>query len=931
MWGMAWMLAVATAAPGMDTPVEGSTAEGPPPLELLTTGGLGGLGASTVQPGLLDVLEDAFVEASLSLAGAHSGSAVVMDGHVIWQARGRLDGMAEWMTRGPENCSDEETLLVQHDEAAWVGTTETLNERLVFDEMAREAWTIRSCEREGGGSVFWASQGVREWPNAAETITTVWPALMLEGVTEGQPWTVPVIFRPFNEASRTASVIAADRIARPDAVWVEAGNFLDGASAVQDGELSLLREPGWSLLARLRPDVLVPGPQELAPGPLSFLQEAGTRGLSYIATNWSSDDPVLQLPSVWRKTVGSAEDAWSIAVLGVVEPALQDGLTLFEMAGVTLTDPLEAVSAAVDALLEEDHPPDLIVLAGVMSPQLRERLHKTVEGIDIFLDDRDGGSGRLIEQRSRIRRQHSATGRSPVTVDLHGVTQVTVSRVSEDEELLTVTPIAVGASTLHDREVANAVSSVRLNLYPSLEDEVIPGSTEEPWSVLPREDWRRLICEAVLELSGADVAYLDDIPDPPQRPGALRAIDVANTLASMDRLELVRLDGDRLKDILNMTHGVADLQCGAPTGKRFPTVGGRYIEAPRTYLAVTTDRARQGTTLGSLLQQGRSDLIGDLPKTVPFLDETGTQWTLQRAVLTMLRSWREAMSEGWLAPVLTRSPTRRLPQWVLRVHRLGLQVDRFSAPATTAYAEVPETLLNSPSSLTLGADLNAELEYSDADVSWNFKVGAAFSEVMVDDADPQESADDLRLSTAFRVPRWRLPRKGASMTPYGEVLWDSEFTPLIDGDGMRLPRQSDLSLTLGVSVLRWRWLQSLNVGPFVNRDLGRLEDKTFEWGGRMTAGTAVNFLPGSALRWSTLWDVAVFADTALDDAADLRLRLWGENRLTVRVWRWLSLSGYVQGLVVQGRVPETRRVASSLKSGVALEVTTAALLNRRSR
>lgn len=122
--------------------------------------------------------------------------------------------------------------------------------------------------------------------------------------------------------------------------------------------------------------------------------------------------------------------------------------------------------------------------------------------------------------------------------------------------------------------------------------------------------------------------------------------------------------------------------------------------------------------------------------------------------------------------------------------------------------------------------------------------------------------------------------------PYTELLFDSEFTPIENEDGTVNSRQSDLSLTLGVSARPVGTLTALRIGGFANRDVARLSDKPTEYGGKLEWNTrqAVN----TALLWTTLGDIQVFADTSDDDASDLRLRASGETRLSMPLARSVS-------------------------------------------
>ena len=235
-----------------------------------------------------------------------------------------------------------------------------------------------------------------------------------------------------------------------------------------------------------------------------------------------------------------------------------------------------------------------------------------------------------------------------------------------------------------------------------------------------------------------------------------------------------------------------------------------------------------------------------------------------------------------------------------------------------AYAQIPETLATSPSSFTLGGTLDAALEYSSKKVTTDMRVRANYTRLDTEGNPNQETADDLRLSSSVSLPIARVPRSGFGLMPYAEVLYDTEFTPIEDDTGEPSLRQADLSGTLGLSASPWRSLRALRVGAFANRDMARWDDKPTEFGGRIEVSTRV--ILGPSVRFTTDWDGSVYADTAEDDASDLRFRLLADAALGLPLARWLDISVYAQGFLFQGRVPETQRVGFASTLGFSLDV-----------
>ena len=65
--------------------------------------------------------------------------------------------------------------------------------------------------------------------------------------------------------------------------------------------------------------------------------------------------------------------------------------------------------------------------------------------------------------------------------------------------------------------------------------------------------------------------------------------------------------------------------------------------------------------------------------------------------------------------------------------------------------------------------------------------------------------------------------------PFGEALMDSEWTPIRLEDGTIASKQSDFSLTTGLSTKPWRSIKNVKLGVLVNRDLAQIDTKPNEW------------------------------------------------------------------------------------------------------
>jgi hypothetical protein len=275
---------------------------------------------------------------------------------------------------------------------------------------------------------------------------------------------------------------------------------------------------------------------------------------------------------------------------------------------------------------------------------------------------------------------------------------------------------------------------------------------------------------------------------------------------------------------------------------------------------------------------------------------------------------------------LVERPQAIDPLWLLRARGLSLEMTRFDGVNDpTPFAAVPETLAVSPSSFTLSTAADLSLEYGSAAWAWDLRGRSAYSLVRTADA-TQEASDDGRLSTSLVARRFTLPHAPGAWAPYGELLYDSEWTPTDDGAGSFNPRQADLSIALGLGAMPTFTLRRLRLGGFANRDLNQLDTKPTELGLRLDLEASKRL--GDVARLSALGDVMLFASTANDDASDLRLRAFGELRLSLPFARWLEVSVYSQGFVIYGRHPENDVWGLATTTGATLTAAGTGTLRR---
>jgi hypothetical protein len=785
-----------------------------------------------------------------------------------------------------------------------------------------EPVAVRRCSGSGSEALLVAPDGHGEDPDWALQAWEFRLALRGEIAVEDTPIDAHFIGIPADEASRRVALLERLLSEHPDARFVDTGAFVDGTSSVRDGALSLHRPVGFSVLDRLDPLALAPGRTELAGGARVFLAEAAAADLPYVATNWETEDPELSLPDVLLQEVETDGGTVRVAFLGIVDPIVHTQAPQLAVDGVTLTDPVPAARAAIDALATGSTPPDAVVVLTTAGPALMDTLRTELHGAHVLLGDTGAETDRLATLEATLRLDGGTGPANPVTLPVDGIAIVELGLAREGDgwslASTVVQPQPVPGELPLDADVRERIGETRATEYPPLDHPLLPASQASPNAPIDQATWEKLVCEAVREYTDADAVFLPELAAGAPIPGPLTELLAVDRLAMLDTIEVHRVPGDRMERLLFKSYGLVPVHCGAPLGQRWPKARGRYIEDERVYRIASTDRARTATDIGGLLKEAYSPWALDKPGHKPVLGPDGEPVTLRTAVLGTLRSLRDDPEVDDLVTELAdRSASDRPPMWLLRVRALSARVERFQGTENDAYANIPETLATSPSSLTLGGDLDVALDYSSSHLLWDLRLRSKYTSLSTADEAGQETADDLKPSTSVSLPGAAIPvPKFLDLMPYGEVFLDSEITP-IESDGDTLARQADLWFTVGLSAKRKGIVRALRLAGFGLRDLST-PDKAMEFGARLEWETRYVFGPG--LKWTSECDASVYGNTPDQDDSDLRFRALLDTAIALPLARYLDISVYGQGFLFQGRVPATSDLGAAWTIGFSLDV-----------
>jgi hypothetical protein len=436
-------------------------------VELLFTGALGGVGSGSspfstwgpVQAAAGEALPPPRIEHGVWARGAW----------LLWADDGRVAtglGLLEGPTLSCEGPSPAWVIQTPTDLVIWDGGPPSPAAAPLLDLGERVAVDAWSCARPGGprGTLL-GPAGERPPPRA--------PAGSWELRRSLVSGPVRLVSRPIDDPPRLVAAAEALLEMGPETlIFVDSGGFLDGASAVRPGALSLHRPLGLEALQRLRPAALAPGPSELVAGAAQLRAEAEAHGLPYIATNWDGP-PGVQLPPHAVIERGAAR----VAFVAALDPAWGRALPALGAEGVVITDPVPALNAEVEALRAASPPPDLVVVLTSVGPDVLADLRRGLRGVDLILGDPSLATLRLQHDEVALRPVPPGARAAPLTLPTDGLGWARVQLgPGGGPTRVEIVPRHLFADAPPDAQMLSRITAVRVQEYPRLDRPVLPGA-----------------------------------------------------------------------------------------------------------------------------------------------------------------------------------------------------------------------------------------------------------------------------------------------------------------------------------------------------------------------------------------------------------------------------------------------------------------------
>jgi hypothetical protein len=596
-----------------------------------------------------------------------------------------------------------------------------------------------------------------------------------------------------------------------------------------------------------------------------------------------------------------------------LDPKWIEQLPVLASEKVEVGDPVEAISREVALLMESANPPEVVIVLTTGSSELMEDIRMRSNGIDLMFGDSTMATFRLQNRKLEFSNYERGKEGAPVTLPMDGLSLL---HLEVDNALRTVQhqTIFIREDFPIVPEISTVITQNRMQYY-TIQDRLLLAPTGNGWEqAISQKEWEEIVCQLVLEETRADTVLLGDLPQINQISGVLTKKQIADSLTIMDVVEVHRISGSSYSKFLSQVHASSFISCGAKPSSKTSKVRGRPIDAAQMYFLSTTDQTRLSSELKMLIPAHQSRKVWDHSGAEIRKMANGEYLSLRELVISRLESEDGIAS----AETIRERMNNQVEQEVIfRLREVSLLTEGLRSPEDERYDSVPESMLNNPSSSTIGWSGDVALEYYSSSILSDLRYRASFSELSIG-TESQEVNDDWILSSSHTLPRIKIPTGSMRWSPYSELMFDSEFSPLELDDGTFQSKQSDLSLTAGLSSLSWKIIKNIKLGVLANRDLAQLNEKPTEFGGKMEWTSQKAF--ASYLIWTTAGTMQVYANTPDDDASDLRARVGVNNKFTMPLSRYFGVSFYADLLGVQGRTEINNEAVFAWNLGVSMDI-----------
>ena len=634
-------------------------------------------------------------------------------------------------------------------------------------------------------------------------------------------------------------------------LYVDAGSFVDGWSNLPKEKLALNRPASYQTLQDLHPTALGIGKAELLDGAHTFFNEIKGKRLPYIATNWESADPSLQLPKSRTLSIGMSEGTKTIAFLSILDPSWIDELPALKRDKVQITDPIEAIRKEIAHLNTSSNPPDLVLLLTTASQDVQESIRRYTNGVALMLGDPSLATFRVVSTKTTLKNYDPLQKGAPLTLPIDGLHELNIGFEDGTPTTIETKPVHIDDTDKPNIATQSIVNDIRARIYPLFSSTILEPQGSGIKAQFSTSDWEKILCESIRYYTDADSVVIRNLPPPPSLPGSISELALLGILGSYDTLESHRLTGAKLKTLLGKTKNINSVNCGAQASSLKSR--GRSIETDQLYTIITTQKTRTQFDLDGVFQSVEKRNILDPQVMSVVQDDFGRAQTTSLVILRTLRRLREEKGlKNINAFLLKEYPAEKPPQTIIRVRKLGISTEQFGGMDNPKFASVPDTLANTASNSSLGNALDVALDYTSKTYNQDLRLRTSFGTLNTGESE-QEIQDDWIVSSSISIPNIQLQLLGPlKWNMFTELLYDSEYTPTLQEDGTENPKQSDLSLSLGLTSISYKFMKSIRISGFGNRDFSIPDTPRYEFGTKFeweskTSGHCYPSTPGQPI------------------------------------------------------------------------------------
>lgn len=474
---------------------------------------------------------------------------------------------------------------------------------------------------------------------------------------------------------------------------------------------------------------------------------------------------------------------------------------------------------------------------------------------------------------------------------------------------------------LADKTTAKRALEAMSAFDASLSTDMLPDSRtlSKPRTAYQSPEWTMLAAAAIRQATKADVAVVATRYGGRAINGNVPRSVVEDWLPSGTLVAQATIRGADLRDWLKSLGpnvGVAGYDL-----KR-NRIGGRDLNDEEMYRIATTENFAFNEAYASRFRAPSTTFRLAGETLVPGGDGV-TVADLVIAHLERLKQREGTFTPGFrrdLEALLGDDGNRLEPKWTVSLNPVDLSFNGSTPYNNEAFSAVPNSRITAPDTQTLKTKGVLTVAYDGPELTWENNGTLKYDAATITQSNSQQYrqlTNELRFGSklfanAVAVPVTPLK---ARLVPYSEVAYVTEVMPGVNSKtGVQNPRRQDTLGTVGMALKGSGWLKELRAGVEARKNFA-LTNRAIEPGVQLALS-----LGQKAGIFDFTFDSLVdsFLPAAGDSAADLGLSGQFALAAKVPIGAGFGLRLGVDGLVFQGKVPETSAIGAVVAPSIGL-------------